>query len=280
MRVGMLRTMGSLKCKSLMSRSQVSPELMNVRVIMALFKRARQCQPACIVLDNADRLLNRRTTAAGCKFFAEMSNVMHEQNLRIMVIAITDRPADVDEFFLRRFGLFIYVRLPDGGTILEILQKQLGKYDLDTDVTVEILHDLATQMASKRTLSGNDVTRAVVYELKTILQSSWSETSHFREVSRVSPLIISTPMLSSADKGHQETGESGQKVLVACLPKDPGAFKFDILELSDEQMRQLRLRKVKMVDVKEALENTVAVTSVKRLQEYEKFKAGNGMRTF
>ena len=202
MRPGTLRTEGTLKSKSLKNRLHVALELMGIRVIMALFKRARERQPACIVLDNADHLLNRRKTVVGCKFFAELSNMMHNKNLRIMLIAVTNRPADIDDFFLRWFESFIYVRLPDRGTILEILQKQLGKYDLDTDVTVDNLHDLATQMASKRTLSGNDVTRAVVYELKTRLQSSWSETSHFREVSRVSRLVPGTLMFSSADKGN------------------------------------------------------------------------------
>ena len=67
---------------------------------------------------------------------------------------------------------------------------------------------------------------------------------------------------------------------MACLQKDPGAFKCDILEMTDDQMRQLKLRKVQMADVREALENTVAVTSVARLQECENFEACNGRRAF
>ena len=177
-----------------MSRSQVLHELMDMRIIAALFKRARERQPACIVIDDADYLLRRRTTAIRCKLLAEMSNVMHDQNLRIVVIAITDRPADIDEGFLRCFRSLIYVRLPDQGTILKILREQLSKYDLDPEVTIQKLAALATQMASKRTLSGDDVTRAMEEELKNMLKSSWNKTSHFREVSRVNRLFLGTPM--------------------------------------------------------------------------------------
>ena len=67
---------------------------------------------------------------------------------------------------------------------------------------------------------------------------------------------------------------------MACLPKDPGAFKSSIYALTKDQMRQLKLRKVKMADVEQVLRSTVAVTSVAALQEYEKFNACKGTRTF
>ena len=64
---------------------------------------------------------------------------MH-QRLKIMFIATTNRPADFDEGFMRRFHKFIYVGLPDRGTILKILKAQLAVYDREEDVTNENQH--------------------------------------------------------------------------------------------------------------------------------------------
>ena len=94
------------------------------------------------------------------------------QRLKILFIATTNRPADIDEGFMRRFHKLIYVGLPDpilgaslersrGGIILKIWKAQLAVYDQKKGVTNENLHQLATQMASMRTLSADDVTRAV-----------------------------------------------------------------------------------------------------------------------
>ena len=49
--------------------------------------------------------------------------------------------------------------------MLAMLKERLAAYELDNDVTDQKLYDLAKEMASKRTLSGYDVTWAL--EMKT-----------------------------------------------------------------------------------------------------------------
>ena len=179
-----------------MSCSYFIHGLTDTRVIKALFERARQCQPACIVTDEADWLLSQRTShqtegaqTIRCAFLKHMSDAMH-QCREIMFIATTKRPADFDEGFMRRFHKFLYIGLPDRGTISKILQAQLAVYDRDKDVTNEKLHDLATDIAERRTLSADDVTRAVTVELLEKLESSWSTAHYFREVRSVKRLFL------------------------------------------------------------------------------------------
>ena len=165
-------------------------ELIPFRIIATLFKRAKECQPSCIIIDDAEHLFARRSdnqsgreSSIRCCLSAAMSRVMEDETIRIMLIATTNLPASFDEAFLRRFPCCVYVRLPDRGTILAIMQQNLAAYDLADDVTNEKLHGLATELATHRTLSGYDLSRALRMELRRLLTQTWNTTKHFREVS-------------------------------------------------------------------------------------------------
>ena len=159
-------------------------------MIAAIFKRAGECQPACIIIDEADYLFARRSdnhseggTSIGCLLLAAMSRVIEEEDMHVMIIATTMLPESFDEGLLRRFFCCVYVGLPDQGAILAILKQKLAAYELADDVTDERLHNLATEVANRRTLSGYDVTRALEIELERLLMKSWNVSKYFREVS-------------------------------------------------------------------------------------------------
>ena len=163
--------------------------LTRVRVIAAIFQKASQCQPACIVIDEADCLFARRSAqqtegarSIRCCLLEAMSRVMEDDDKRIMFIATTISPEDFDDAFIRSFPCCVYVKLPDRGAIMAMFKQHLEKYELDDDVTNQRLHNLATDLASKRTLSGYDIKRALNIELQYLLEESWDNATHFREV--------------------------------------------------------------------------------------------------
>ena len=82
--------------------------------------------------------------------------------MRVMFIATTNAPENSETASSADFRV---VCLPDRGAILAMLKEQLAAYEIDDDVTDQKLYDLATEIASKRTLSGYDVTWAL--EMKT-----------------------------------------------------------------------------------------------------------------
>ena len=69
--------------------------------------------------------------------------------------------------------------MPDQGAILAIVKQQLATYELDDDIRDQKLRDLATEIASKRTLSGYDVTRALDVDLSRLLEKLWDTATHF-----------------------------------------------------------------------------------------------------
>ena len=162
---------------------------MRIRVIAAIFRKAIECQPACIVMDEADPLFARRSPdqSEGAKsirrcLLEAMSRVMEDSNMRVMLITTTRAPEEFDDAFLCRFPFRVYVKLPDQGAIMAMCQDHLTNYELDNDVTNQKLHDLAARLASKRTLSGYDIQRALTDELEFLLEVEWDRATHFRDV--------------------------------------------------------------------------------------------------
>ena len=163
---------------SLVSYVQVSEKPMRIRIIATLLKRARECRCCCVVIDEAEYLLGRRTSkhsdgASGirCKLLAETSSVLHDENQRTPFVATTSKPGDMDEGFVRRFYCFIQVKLPERDKISAIILECLSKYGVEGDVSNQSINQLASELASKRTLSADDITRALKVELQDMLES-------------------------------------------------------------------------------------------------------------
>lgn len=158
-------------------------------MIAAVFKKAAQCQPSCIVIDEADYLFARRSQnqseramSIRCCLLKAMSDVMDDKSMRVMFIATTNAPENFDDSFMRRFPYRLYVKLPDQGALLAIMQQQLARYRLDDDVTNKRLHGLSCELAKKQTLSGYDITRALEIELQSLIHMWWDDAKYFREV--------------------------------------------------------------------------------------------------
>ena len=163
---------------SIVSYVQVSEKLTRIRIIARLLQRARECQYCYIVIGEAEYLLGRRTikysdgvSGTGCKLLTEMFIVLYNENQRKLVVATTSRPGDIDEGFARRFCCFIYVKLPEGGHTSAIIRECLSKYGVKGDVSNQKINRLASELASKRTLSAGDTTRALKVEVQDMLES-------------------------------------------------------------------------------------------------------------
>jgi spastin len=106
------------------------------KLVRALFALARELQPAIIFLDECDALLGRRGQGdhdamrrLKNEFLQCFDGVTAEAGEKILVMAATNRPHELDDAALRRFEKRIFIPLPGPQARKGVLQKLLTKHN-------------------------------------------------------------------------------------------------------------------------------------------------------
>ncbi|XP_044746419.1 spastin isoform X1 [Coccinella septempunctata] len=131
------------------------------KMVRALFVIARELQPSIIFIDEVDSLLSERTNneheasrRLKTEFLVEFDGLpSNQESEKVLVMAATNRPQELDEAALRRFPKRVYVTLPDMETRMELLRKLLAKQGCS--FTQQELKRLATLTEG---YSGSDLT--------------------------------------------------------------------------------------------------------------------------
>lgn len=105
----------------------------------ALFFSLCMPQPSIIFVDEVDSLLGKRAGDAGSgtsgssidrrvtnEFLACIEGIQGSSDDRVIIIAATNHPWDLDEAALSRFARRIYVPLPDTATRAALLRKAMA----------------------------------------------------------------------------------------------------------------------------------------------------------
>ncbi|XP_017968698.1 spastin isoform X2 [Drosophila navojoa] len=113
------------------------------KLVRALFAVARHLQPSIIFIDEVDSLLSERSSSEHeasrrlkTEFLVEFDGLPgNPEGDRIVVLAATNRPQELDEAALRRFTKRVYVSLPEVQTrellLSRLLQKQGSPLDTE-----------------------------------------------------------------------------------------------------------------------------------------------------
>ncbi|KAG5890189.1 hypothetical protein JTB14_010652 [Gonioctena quinquepunctata] len=131
------------------------------KMVRALFAIARELQPSIIFIDEVDSLLSERSNneheasrRLKTEFLVEFDGLpSNPENEKVLVMAATNRPQELDEAALRRFTKRVYVTLPDLETRAQLLKKLLSKQGCS--LTQQELKRLATLTEG---YSGSDLT--------------------------------------------------------------------------------------------------------------------------
>ncbi|XP_034249792.1 spastin isoform X2 [Thrips palmi] len=106
------------------------------KLVRALFAVARELQPSIIFMDEVDSLLSERREGENeasrrlkTEFLLEFDGLGTNSEERLLIIAATNRPQELDEAALRRFPKRIYVSLPDTLTRETLLRHLLSKHN-------------------------------------------------------------------------------------------------------------------------------------------------------
>ena len=110
------------------------------KLVKALFQVARDASPSIIFLDEVDALLSSRRSDGEheasrrlkTEFMVQMEGITTDEQ-RVLVLAATNCPWDIDSAVVRRFPRRIFVPLPDASArraLLKNLLKKAGKHSL------------------------------------------------------------------------------------------------------------------------------------------------------
>ncbi|KAL6902168.1 hypothetical protein ACP4OV_005044 [Aristida adscensionis] len=120
------------------------------KFVKAVFSLASKIAPSVIFVDEVDGMLGRRENPGEHEAMRKMKNefmvnwdgLRTKEKERVLVLAATNRPFDLDEAVVRRLPRRLMVNLPDASNRKKILGVILAKEDLADDVDLETIANL------------------------------------------------------------------------------------------------------------------------------------------
>ncbi|KAL6896583.1 hypothetical protein ACP4OV_007155 [Aristida adscensionis] len=120
------------------------------KYVKAVFSLASKIAPSVIFVDEVDGMLGRRENPGEHEAMRKMKNefmvnwdgLRTKDKERVLVLAATNRPFDLDEAVVRRLPRRLMVNLPDAPNRKKILGVILAKEDLAADVDLDALANL------------------------------------------------------------------------------------------------------------------------------------------
>ncbi|XP_050385626.1 uncharacterized protein LOC126802116 [Argentina anserina] len=120
------------------------------KLVSAVFSLAHKLQPAIIFIDEVDSFLGQRRTTEHeamtnmkTEFMALWDGFTTDQHARVMVLAATNRPSELDEAILRRLPQAFEIGMPSQTDRAEILKVILKGEKVDDNIDYNCLAALA-----------------------------------------------------------------------------------------------------------------------------------------
>uniref|UniRef100_A0A3Q7GZ58 AAA+ ATPase domain-containing protein n=1 Tax=Solanum lycopersicum TaxID=4081 RepID=A0A3Q7GZ58_SOLLC len=168
------------------------------KCVKAVFSLASKIAPCVVFVDEVDSLLGRRKNSREHKAMRKIKNeflvnwdgLRTKDSERVMILAATNRPFDLDEAVIRRLPRRLMVNLPDAPNRAKILKVILAKEDLAQDV------DLDSVASMTNGYSGSDLKNlcvAAAYRpIKEIVEKEKKEHAAARADGRPPPAPYSS----------------------------------------------------------------------------------------
>ncbi|XP_010445896.1 PREDICTED: ATPase family AAA domain-containing protein 1-like isoform X2 [Camelina sativa] len=159
------------------------------KLVAAVFSLAYKLQPAIIFIDEVDSFLGQRRSTDNeamsnmkTEFMALWDGFTTDQNARVMVLAATNRPSELDEAILRRFPQAFEIGMPDCRERAQILKVILKGERIEPNIN----YDHVARLCEGYT--GSDIfelcKKAAYFPIREILE----EERKGREISEPRPL--------------------------------------------------------------------------------------------
>ncbi|KAK7350698.1 hypothetical protein VNO77_09580 [Canavalia gladiata] len=120
------------------------------KYVKAVFSLASKIAPSVIFVDEVDSMLGRRENPGEHEAMRKMKNefmvnwdgLRTKDTERVLVLAATNRPFDLDEAVIRRLPRRLMVNLPDAPNRAKIVKVILAKEELSSDVDMDAIANM------------------------------------------------------------------------------------------------------------------------------------------
>ncbi|KAH7538290.1 uncharacterized protein LOC107414902 [Ziziphus jujuba] len=206
------------------------------KLVAAVFSLAYKLQPAIIFIDEVDSFLGQRRstdhealTNMKTEFMALWDGFTTDQNARVMVLAATNRPSELDEAILRRFPQAFEIGIPGRKERAEILKVILKGENVEDNIDCDHIASLCEGCAGSDLLelckkAAYSPVRDLLDEEKTGKRSvaprpmSQSDLETVIGTSRKTKVAASEYTgLNSQSSGWSRSGESGDYPVQAAI---------------------------------------------------------------
>ncbi|CAH8305318.1 unnamed protein product [Eruca vesicaria subsp. sativa] len=168
------------------------------KYVKAVFSLASKIAPSVIFVDEVDSMLGRRENPGEHEAMRKMKNefminwdgLRTKDKERVLVLAATNRPFDLDEAVIRRLPRRLMVNLPDSANRSKILNVILAKEEMAEDVDLEAIANM-TDGYSGSDLKNLCVTAAHI-PIREILEKEKKEISVAKAENRPMPQLYNS----------------------------------------------------------------------------------------
>lgn len=233
------------------------------RMVAKMFEVARAKRPAVIFLDEVDALCGSReetqhesSLKVKNAFLQEMDGVKSDNN-RLLVLAATNLPWNLDDAFMRRFQKHIYIPPPDVDTRARILHVQLKA--VPNSLTAQDFADFAQRTDG---WSGSDL-RTLVDTARNVELCRLSSATHFEPIKGFQPAASSAAIDCNIPLDCWFS---------PCAPDSAHAIAITISELTRHNLlNRIKPRDVSRADMDEAMNAVRPSFKNKKLDRYTEF---------
>ncbi|KAH7427530.1 hypothetical protein KP509_10G048300 [Ceratopteris richardii] len=233
--------------------------------VRALFTLAAKVAPTVIFIDEVDSMLGQRSRNGEHEamrkikneFMAHWDGLLSKTNERVLVLAATNRPFDLDDAIIRRFERRIMVGLPDRENREKILRIILEKETIADDV------DFGELAGMTEGFSGSDLKnlcRVAAYRpIRELIKLEKQKTERKKKASEGEEASGTTTEVDSKDDASSQGNPSelskkdttlgGDETPSSTVSQEDGK---NTSEGESEETIEIPLRPLSMEDLKEA----------------------------
>ncbi|KAL5561481.1 hypothetical protein UlMin_031228 [Ulmus minor] len=173
------------------------------KYVKAVFSLASKISPSVIFVDEVDSMLGRRENPGEHEAMRKMKNefmvnwdgLRTKDKERVLVLAATNRPFDLDEAVIRRLPRRLMVNLPDAPNRAKILKVVLAKEELEPGVDLDAVANMTDGY------SGSDLKNLCVTAahrpIREILEKEKKERSRAEAENKPLPALYSSADIRS-----------------------------------------------------------------------------------